>query len=228
MARRKVLRHGGDVREHPQYSIEDVSRFLHIPLSTMKAWCQGQSYTLKKSGVQREFHPLITPADPDRGLLSFYNLAEAHVLRFTRDKDIPLKNLRKALDYIREKIPTSKYPLLSHEFSTYGKSVFIHHLGETINATKYGQIAMADLLDKYLERIERDDFGMPIQVYPINSTVLAINPLVASGKPVVKGTRVMASVLAERKRAGESYGDLVKDYGLTESQIEQAITEYAA
>ena len=38
----------------------------------------------------------------------------------------------------------------------------------------------------------------------------------------------MAGVLAARKREGESYAALVRDYGLTKTQIEQAIVEYAA
>ena len=228
MARIKIVRIGGDVREHPQYSIEDVARYLHIPLSTMAAWCRGQNWTVGSTGKKRHFEPLINPANPDKGLLSFYNLAEAHVLRATRDRMVPLQNVRRALDYIRAAIPTSEHPLLSHEFMTYGKNVFIEHLGSTINATRYGQTAMRELLDDYLERIDRDALGMPTQVYPMRSKVLAINPTIASGQPVVKGTRVMAAVLVARRDAGESYRDLVRDYSLTRSQIEQAITEYAA
>lgn len=225
MARNRIVRVGGDVREHPQYSIEDVSRYLHIPLSTMRAWCHGQNYTLR-SGRRRHFEPLIKPASRAHGLLSFYNLAEAHILRATRDKDVPLINVRRALDYIREQFPASNHPLLTHEFKTFGKSIFIQHLGDTINASRYGQKAMTELLDQYLERIDRDDCGMPVQIFPMNTEALAINPAIASGQPVVKGTRVMAATLVARVQAGESYRALVKDYSLTRSQIEQAITDY--
>ncbi len=228
MARRRLIRAGGDVREHPQYSIEDVARYLHIPLSTMKAWCRGQQYTLARTGRRIHFCPVITPANPEKGLLSFYNLAEAHVLRATRERNVPLANVRRALDYIREQFPLSPHPLLTHEFETSGKDIFIRHLGSTINATQFGQVAMREVLDAYLKRIERDHLGMPIQVYPMRSKVLTIDPTIASGKPVVKGTGVMAAVLAARKNAGESYRDLIRDYGLTRSTIEQAITEYAA
>lgn len=194
----------------------------------MKAWCRGQHYILSRTGQMRHFEPLIYPANAALGLLSFYNLAEAHILRATREKRVPLRNVRRALDYIREAMPQSKYPLLTHDFMTFGREVFVQHLGNTINATRYGQIAMQELLEKYLERIDRDSLGMPIQVYPVNTEVIAINPMVASGQPVVKGTRVMAAVLVARQKAGESYMDLEKDFNLTRSQIEKAITEYAA
>jgi uncharacterized protein (DUF433 family) len=228
MALKKVVRIGGDVREHPRYSLEDAAHILRIPLSTMKAWVRGQHYRSGATGRMVNFSPLIVPASPSAGLLSFYNLAEAHVLRATRDRSVPLKNVRRALAYIREQLPSSPHPLISYEFSTFGKSVFIEHLGSTINATAHGQTAMRKVLENYLERIDRDTDGMPIQIYPMNTRYLAINPNLSSGQPVVKGTRIMAAVLAARKKAGESYADLIQDYRLTHTQIEQAITEYAA
>jgi uncharacterized protein (DUF433 family) len=228
MARKKIVRLGGDVREHPRYSIEDAAHLLRIPLSTMKAWCRGQTYRSKSTGKVHSFTSVLIPASPTEGLLSFYNLAEAHVLRATRERNIPLANVRRALAYIREQIPTTKYPLISHEFLTYGKSVFIEHLGDTINATAHGQKAMREMLDKYLQRIDRDGLGMPITLYPMNTQYLSINPTISSGQAVVKGTRIMACVLAARRKSGESYDELIQDYGLTHSQIEHAITEYAA
>ena len=228
MARKKVVRISGDVREHPRYSLDEAARFLHIPLSTLSAWTRGQNYMHSGSGKQRRFDPVLQLADEERGLLSFYNLAEAHILRATRERNVPLVNVRKALEYIRENISSSSHPLLSQEFLVSGQSVFIEHLGATINATKYGQLAMREILESYLERIDRDAAGMPYQIRPINTRYIAINPSFSSGQPVVKGTRIMAGILASRKRDGESYAALVRDYGLTKTQIEQAIVEIAA
>jgi uncharacterized protein (DUF433 family) len=228
MALRKIVRTGGDVREHPQYSIEEVSRYLHIPHSTMNAWCRGMQWTVGTTGRRRSFQPLIIPASREQGLLSFYNLAEAHILRATRDKRVPLKNVRRALEWVRERLPATAHPLLSFDFSASGREMFVKHLGKTINATRFGQEAMEQVLEQYLERIERDKVGMPVEVYPMNTTALAINPAIASGQPIVKGTRVMAAVLVARRQAGESYRDLTRDFSLTQPQIEQAITEYAA
>lgn len=228
MARKKVVRSSGDVREHPRYSLEDASHYLRIPLSTMKAWVKGQHYRSGATGRVVHFSPLIVPASPSQGLLSFYNLAEAHVLRATRERNVPLRNVRRALQYIREQLPDNPHPLISYEFSTFGKQVFIDHLGVTINATAHGQTAMRKMLEEYLRRIDRDTHGMPVQIYPMNTHQIAINPMLSSGQPVVKGTRIMAAVLAARNKAGESYDELVQEYRLTPTQIEQAITEYEA
>jgi len=227
MPSKKVLRLAGDVREHPRYSIEEAASYLHVPASTMKAWIRGQHYRTH-FGILKTFVPVIRPADPKNKLLSFYNLAEAHILRATRDRNVPLRNVRAAISYVRHQIPNEPHPLLSVQFATFGKQVFIDHLGQIVNATKQGQLGMRDVLDQYLERIERDDVGMPSQVFPIYSTQIAINPLLSSGRPIVKGTGIMVSVLIDRKRAGESIPELAKDYGLQPLQVEEAIEEYEA
>jgi uncharacterized protein (DUF433 family) len=226
MPRKRVIRLGGDVREYARYSIEETANYLHIPASTLKAWTRGQNYLT--GGKRILVQPVIEPADPRNKLLSFYNLAEAHILRATRERDIPLKNVRSAIHYVRELYPNDPHPLLSQDFLTYGKQVFIEHLGSLVSATRRGQLAMRDILEEYLERIERDEIGRPRQVVPIYSRRIAINPLVSSGKPTVKGTGIMISVLMDRANAGETIPDLAKDYGLQASEVEEAIHEYAA
>lgn len=226
MPAKKVLRLGGDVREHPRYSIEEAADYLHVPASTLRAWIRGQRY--RTNGRLRIFLPVIQPADPKNKLLSFYNLAEAHILRATRERNVPLRNVRAAIHYVRTEIPDDPHPILSVQFATFGKQVFIEHLGSIVNATRHGQLGMREILDRYLERIERDDVGKPRQVFPIYSSRIAINPLMSSGRPIVKGTGIMVSVLIDRANAGETIPELAKDYGLQPVEVEEAIQEYAA
>lgn len=226
MAHKKLLRLSGDVREHPRYSIEEAADYLHVPPSTMKAWIRGQRY--RSNGHLKVFLAVIQPADPRNKLLSFYNLAEAHILRATRERNVPLRNVRAAIHYLRSQNPHDPHPILSVQFATFGKQVFIDHLGQIVNATRHGQLGMREILDKYLERIERDDVGKPRQVFPIYSSRIAINPLMSSGRPIVKGTGIMVSVLIDRANAGESIPELAKDYGFRPVEVEEAIQEYAA
>ena len=69
----------GDVRDHPRYSISEAALYLRIPTSTLMAWTRGQDYIT--GGVRRTFKPLIDLADSEHKLLSFYNLAEAHIVK---------------------------------------------------------------------------------------------------------------------------------------------------
>jgi uncharacterized protein (DUF433 family) len=214
----------GDVRDFPRYSISEAAFYARIPTTTLHAWTRGQDYTTAQ-GIHRTFHSLIELADKENKLLSFYNLVEAHVLRSTTEAGVPLRNVRRALEFIHEKIP-GKHPLLTHDFEVSGKDLFVRYLGQTINATKHGQLAIRRILEKYLRRINRDATGLPIQIFPINSRRLEIHPLFASGKPIVKGRGITASVLWARNRTGESISEIAKDYGLTTIEVKEAIEDY--
>ncbi len=224
MPRRRPDRMRGDLREFPRYSISEAAFYVRIPASTLTAWTRGQNYRTSR-GVHRTFEPLIELADPGNKLLSFYNLVEAHMLRSTTERGVPLRNVRRALDYIREAIPGG-HPLLVHDFEVSGKEVFIQHLGDTVNATRYGQLAMRKILDRYLKRVERDARGLPLRVFPINSKRLVIDPQFSSGKPIVKDRGIVASVLWGRNRTGETIPEIAKDYGLTALEVKEAIEDY--
>ncbi len=225
MPRRRLYRMQDDVREFPRYSIPEASLYVRIPPNTLRAWTLGQDY-VTSTGVHRTFKPLIELADKKNKLLSFYNLVEAHILRFTTEvRGVPFKNVRKALDYVQQNISGS-HPLLTHQFETSGKELFIQYLGRTINATAHGQHAMREVLEKYLALIPRDGYGLPIRVLPINSKRLAIDPLFASGKPIVKDRGIMASVLWGRNKSGEQPAQIARDYGLTEAEVKEAIEDY--
>ncbi len=113
-----------------------------------------------------------------------------------------------------------------HDFEVSGKEVFIRHLGDTINATRHGQLAMRKIIKKYLKRIDRDASGLPLRVRPINFKRLVIDPQFASGKPIVKNRGITASVLWGRNKTGESVKEIAMDYGLTKREVKEAIEEY--
>ncbi len=223
MPRRRLDRMRGDIRDFPRYSISEAAFYARIPSSTLMAWTRGQDYVT--AGRHVIFAPLIDLADPENKFLSFYNLVEAHMLRSTTECGVPLKNVRKALQYIRETIP-GQHPLLMHDFEVSGKDVFIRHLGDTVNATRYGQLAMRKILLKHLKRIVRDNDGLPIKIFPINSKRLVIDPQFSSGKPIVKNRGIVASVLWGRNKTGETIPEIAKDYGLTKREVKEAIEDY--
>lgn len=130
MAKRRPIRVKGDVREFPRYSIAEAAFYIRVPASTLKAWTRGQNYTTR-DGFRRTFQPVLLLADQENKLLSFSNLVEAHILRSFTEKGVPLKNMRKALEYIRHTIG-GDHPLLSPKLELIGVDVLIRHLGLTI------------------------------------------------------------------------------------------------
>ena len=222
--------HTDDPRETPLYNITEAAVFLGIPVTTLRSWTRGRTYPTKRG--RRFFKPLISPADPHRVLLSFANLAEAHVLQATRDKDIPIPNVRQAIDYINEHWP-SRHPLITKEFFRFGKQLFVKLLeGEIeapdINVSRGGQLGLKKVLDKCLERLERDETGYPVRIFPLGTKRLVLDLNVAAGQPVIKDTRLLAAALWGRNQAGDSIADIAKAYRLKQSDVKEAIQHFRA
>jgi len=162
------------------------------------------------------------------------NLVEVHVLDAIRRKyNIPLEKVRTAVAYLSKEFP-SKHPLADQEFETDGLDLFIKKFSQLINVSQDGQLAMREVLQAHLQRIERDRAGIPVKLYPFirkrdvedfkkEPKAVVIDPRVSFGRPVLAGTGIPTAVIAERYKAGESVDELADDYGRPRLEIEEAI-----
>src|SRR5437773_4779160 len=166
------------------------------------------------------FKPVIDPAAKSPVALSFINLIEAHVLAAIRRKHrIDMPRVRRTIGFLKKAFG-SKHPLADHKFETDGVDLFVEHLGEFISASEGGQIAVKDLLKAHLRRIERDDKGFPLRLYPFTRIDeaeqpknIVIDPYISFGKAVITGTGVSTELVAERFKAGDSADELAQAYG---------------
>jgi len=222
------LYQGRDPRDIPTYTIPDAARYLRIPAGTVRSWTVGRSYPVTEG--KRFFEPLIAVTQQTPRLLSFTNLIEIHVLRAIRKHHkIQLDKVRTALDFLEAQLKVT-HPLAHEEFRTDGISLFIERYGTLINASAQGQTQLKAVLTQHLERIEPDDSGLAIKLYPFtrsdeahNPRIVVIDPRIAFGRLVIDGTGIPTSIIAERYKAGDSLQDLTEDYDCDLSQIEEAI-----
>jgi len=220
---------GNDPREIPNYGMSEASLYLRIPVATLRSWIKGRAYTLK-SGRKKFFKPLIALPNEKRPYLSFANLVEAHVLNaIRRNYNVKLYKVRKALDFLQQAIP-SKHPLIEQTFYTEGKDLFIRTLGPLMSVSEYGQYAMEEVIEIYLQRIERDSTGFPRRLYPFVGNpdsqapkLIMIDPFISFGRPVIAGTGISTAVIHERREAGEEISELAEDYGRSRAEIKEAI-----
>ncbi|MCS6813216.1 MAG: DUF433 domain-containing protein [Cyanobacteria bacterium] len=219
---------GHDPRDIPTYSIGYAARCLRIPAATIRSWTVGQTYPVAKG--ERFFQPLIPIADRKPRQLSFTNLIELHVLRAIRKHhQLKLSAVRQALDFIDQHFKID-HPLAREQFRTDGVDLFIDRYGEIINVSRQGQLDLRNSLNAHLERIQPDDSGFAIKLYPFtrsdeahNPKIVVIDPRIAFGRLVIAGTGIPTHIIAERYKAGDSLQDLVDDYECEPSQIEEAI-----
>ena len=214
--------------EQPCYSLTEASRYLLIPPATLRSWVVGRKYPTESG--PRFFRPVIQLPDDVRAGLSFVNLVEAHVLdAIRRHHQVPLSKIRDAITYLRKQF-SSRHPLAEQRFETDGIDLFIDKFGQLINVTQSGQIALRELLQAHLHRVEHDATGTAVRLYLFTRKrdlheprVVVIDPQISYGRPVLVGTGIPTAVVAERYKAGESMDELAEDYGRSRNEIEEAI-----
>ncbi len=207
---------GQDPREIAAYNSADAAHYLRIPENTIRAWAFGRSVPGPR-GVRR-LQPLIAAAGASRHLLSFVNVLEIHVLdAIRRYHSVDMKRIRAAIDYLGRRYG-SPHPLIDHTMETDGVDVFIRELGILINASKQGQLGIKVVLDFYLHRIERNDHGIAIRLFPFARKrpaelpdereleryprTVVMDPRIAFGRPVIVGSGVPPAEVADRFNAG--------------------------
>lgn len=215
-------------REMPAYSLAEAAHYLRIPIATLRSWVRGRHYPTE--GGKKFFKPVIALPDPNLASLSFFNLVEAHVLdAIRREHNIPLPKVRTALDYVTQRLGVP-HPLANQKFESDGVSLLVSRFGQLIAVSEAGQLAMSDMLAAHLRRVERDNSGLAVQLYPFTRKrqldepkIIVIDPSVSFGRPTIIGTGVATAIVAERYKAGESVDELAEDYGCDRREIEEAV-----
>lgn len=211
-----------NIREQPAYSMKEASRYLGIPYPTLRDWVRGFPRSHQK--------PIIYLPDGSQNFLSFINLIEIHVLdAIRRDHGISFPKIRTALEFLSKSHP-SKHPLAENLFSTDGLHLFIKEYGKLVRISSDCQVIMENVLKAYLKRIEWDEQGIPIKLYPFirKNTLeepkgISIDPTVSFGRPVLVGTGIPTSVIHERFMAGDSTQSIATDYQVDQEKVEDAI-----
>jgi uncharacterized protein (DUF433 family) len=217
-----------NLREIPAYGVTEAAHYLGIPKATLRSWVLGRHYPTGSG--KRFFRPIIEVADKEQRLLSFVNLVEVHVLdAIRRGHGVALWRVRKAVEYLKKDLG-SGHPLAQEKFATDGVDLFVEMFGQLVNISREGQLVIKELIQSHLRRIERDASGLPVRLYPFTREhksdepkIIVIDPYISFGRPVLAGTGIATTIIAQRYKAGESIEELAEDYGRSRSEIEEAI-----
>lgn len=209
-----------DILEVPIYGALDAAHYLRVPYQTLRYWVRGRN----------SVGPIVTPAASDPPRLSFMNLLECHMLSAMRSEyDLRLPKVRRALRTLAS-IENSKHPLLEIVFETDRIDLFVRQADELINLSrpKHGQREFKEFLEMHMERIETKNGSF--RFFPFierrireEPRSIMISPAVSFGRPVIAGTGIPTAVIASRFHARDSVGDLAREYGRSDKEIEEAI-----
>ena len=232
-----------DPRDLPAYTIAEAAHYLGVSGSTIRYWSVGRpphTPLIKIPDLARDSVVIspqslfVSAASRTPALLSFLNLTELHVLAAIRRQHvISMPKIRKAIQYLVEKIlpeGNRRHPLISADLETDKADLFIKQYGKLINIGQGGQVAMREILQAALQRIERDSDRIPIKLHPFTRadtadapTMITIEPGLSFGRPVISGTGIATEIVAERYKAGESIEELAQDYARPKAEIQEAV-----
>jgi uncharacterized protein (DUF433 family) len=218
---------GRDPRDVPAYSFREVALSVDVPVSTLRAWCLGQSNFA---------HVLSLPDDwTDYHALSFFNLLEANVIaELRREHKVPMSRVRTALDFLAANVPV-RHPLVEKELLvTPNQRVYIVHNDKRIDISAGGQWPLDAVIRNLLRRVHRGPRGILTffpRVQPPARSVLAeddyapvvVDPEVCFGRPLIVGTAIPTDVIADRYLGGDSIKKIAEDYDLSKEHVEAAL-----
>lgn len=222
-----------DPRDEPRYSYPESARATGIPSSTLRAWTAGMSYGRKDD--KSYFQPVISRPSESDPRLSFTNLIEAHVLRALRTvHEVKLSYIREAVDLAEREFGMSRL-LISPDLRASPGQLFLDRYTHFLELSDAQQLAMKSILDQFLDRIEFDAGRLPFEFFPFGRSprnagerIISVSPYVSFGDPVIQRVGVSTRAIVKRIEVGESAEDVMRDYGLNESEFEEAILYEAA
>ncbi|NOT20306.1 MAG: DUF433 domain-containing protein [Sideroxydans sp.] len=135
------------------------------------------------------------------------------------------------MEYLHAQLSVER-PLINRQFHTNGIDLFVEHASELLNVSREGQEALRGDFEQALARIERDNQGAPIRLFPFSRTSassstqpksIVIDPRLSFGRPVLAHAAIPTEVIVDRFRGGDSLEEMAKDYGVDEKEIEEAL-----
>lgn len=212
-----------DLRDIPMYHLPEVARYLHLPASTLRDWVDGRHGRSPAPAV------INRPSSED-ARLSFNNLVEAHVLRALRyEHKVSMQAVRRALEDAQAEFGIERL-LIDQQLHAAPGEMFLREYGRLMSLTKLNQLAMEEILHRFLRRLVRDAEGLPVRLYPFvapgfsdDRRVITIDPRLSYGRPSLASKGISTAILAERVNAGESTEELADYYGVDEQDVKEAI-----
>jgi len=227
LAEKFDLYEGRDPRDMPAYSFREVALSIGVPVSTLRAWCVGQSNFARVLSLPHDW--------TEYHALSFFNLIEANVVaELRREYKVPMTRVRTALEFLADNVPVA-HPLVEKELLvTPNQRVYIVHDAKRIDISAGGQWPLDAVIRNLLRRVHRGPQGIltffPRVRQPKRNPLpedeyapVVVDPEVCFGRPLIAGTAIPTDVVADRYLGGDGIKKMAEDYDLSQEQVEAAL-----
>jgi uncharacterized protein (DUF433 family) len=221
----------------PLLTVREVANSLRVPESTFRTWARGYERPGRARPVIGE--PVVTslPLRGREASIPFIGVAEGLVLAAFRRSGVPLQRIRPALRRLAEEIGI-EHALASHRLYSDGADVLYDYaeassdadVGEQLTVVRSGQRVFAKVVEDYLQLISYAADGWPavVRLPAFGRAVVLVDPNRAFGRPLFEHGAARVEDVLDRWRAGESFAELSRDFGVPVEEIEDAARAAAA
>lgn len=236
-------RHSPDLRFGvPLYTLTEASKYLVVPRATLTTWADGYERR-PATGAPVKGEPIIT-AVPQAGnghlRLPFVGIAEAYVLNAFRRAGVPMQRIRPSIDWLIKNV--GPHALASRDLYTDGAEVLWHFAQEAgegsadervvkgLIVPRSGQYVFKDIVEHYLKQISfgEDNLAAMIRLPQYGEANVVLDPYRGYGQPVFSTSGAKVSDALGPLRAGETFESVAEDYGVSESDLRDALDAIAA
>lgn len=213
-----------DFRNAKAYSVTEAARLAKTSTANVRRWILGY---VDKTGTMK---PVFGQKEAQDGSLrlSFLELAEVVVASAFREKSVPLKRIRAAHFYARNKLGVT-YPFASLKLLEQGGHI-LHEFdpaergsGSLVVLDQHGQYALPLAVEASILLF---DFAtdatdkLALRWYPFGRKVpIVVDPEFGGGRPTIRGRGVTTDIITRRHRFGESVSSIADDFQLTREEV---------
>lgn len=209
----------------PTYSLSEAARLLRLSPSKLRWWLEGEARGTKR------YLPVLRNEPTGDTRVSWGEFIEAAYLREYR-KNLTLQRLRPFREMLSREFETP-FPFAVSKPLIYGRELVLEaqsRLGipeDLWMVVGSGQLMLSAAAEAFCERVTFDEEtgeAMRYKVMEADNAVY-VNPRASFGIPTVRGVRT--EIIAELSLAGEPHSaivDIYRDYGVTEGDVNTAVT----
>jgi uncharacterized protein (DUF433 family) len=200
------------------YTVAEAAQYLGLPHSTLHSWV--------RPGAAR---PPLVASVPRKGYdasISFIGLAEAFVLQAARRAGVPRTRIRPGVEAVKTELGLD-HALASKLLYTDGAELLVRYAtdDESLEVARSRQRQLTETVRHQLQLITYagDGYATRLQLPSYGCANVIVDPSVAFGYPIIKGTGARVRDILDRFWAGERLGAIADDFDLGEDAVEAVV-----
>ena len=208
------------------YTIPEAARLSVIASARVRRWVQGSA---GEKGRPALWHPQLHDSSSRVVNIGFRDLMEIRFVNVFLKLGLSFHVIRIALDYAKNDLRV-EYPFSTQKFQTDGKRIFTELANQTrdkvlldLKSREYGSYEV--LKQSLYDGLE---FGEDSQIArwkpdPVRYPTIILDPQIAFGAPIIKGTGLRTSAMFESAKAEGSVKRTAEIYDVSAIAVQEAV-----